>query len=90
MRPAARDDLELLVAWWRAFAEATRADPGDAYARAEVEHRLSAASAGLRIWEDGGPVSFAAFGGPTSNGIRIGPVYTPPELRGRGYATALS
>ncbi|MBA2569295.1 MAG: GNAT family N-acetyltransferase [Actinobacteria bacterium] len=29
------------------------------------------------------------FGGPTPNGIRIGPVYTPPELRGRGYASAL-
>jgi predicted GNAT family acetyltransferase len=26
--------------------------------------------------------------GPTPNGIRIGPVYTPPELRGRGYASA--
>ena len=25
----------------------------------------------------------------TPNGIRIGPVYTPPELRGRGYASAL-
>ena len=30
------------------------------------------------------------FGGPTPNGIRIGPVYTPPELRGRGYASALT
>ena len=27
-------------------------------------------------------------GGPTPNGIRIGPVYTPPEFRGRGYASA--
>ncbi len=35
-------------------------------------------------------VSLAAWGGPTPNGIRIGPVYTPPELRGHGYATALS
>ena len=34
-------------------------------------------------------VSIAGYGGPTPNGIRIGPVYTPPELRGRGYATAL-
>ena len=43
------------------------------------------------LWEDGGePVSLAGWGGPTPNGIRIGPVYTPPELRGRGYATALT
>jgi hypothetical protein len=41
------------------------------------------------LWEDGEPVSLAAAGGPTPNGIRIGPVYTPPELRGRGYASAL-
>ena len=35
-------------------------------------------------------VSMAGFGGRTPNGIRIGPVYTPPELRGRGYASALT
>ena len=29
----------------------------------------------------------SGWGGPTPNGIRIGPVYTPPDLRGRGYAT---
>jgi predicted GNAT family acetyltransferase len=35
------------------------------------------------------PVSASGWGGPTPNGIRVGPVYTPPGLRGRGYATAL-
>jgi len=35
-------------------------------------------------------VSIAGYGGPTPNGIRIGPVYTPPDLRGRGYASALT
>jgi predicted GNAT family acetyltransferase len=34
-------------------------------------------------------VSLAGFSGPTTTGIRIGPVYTPREHRGRGYATAL-
>jgi predicted GNAT family acetyltransferase len=43
------------------------------------------------LWEDGGePVSLAGWGGPTPNGIRVGPVYTPPELRGRGYGTAVT
>ena len=41
------------------------------------------------VWDDGGPVSLAAYGNPTPSGIRVGPVYTPPELRGRGYATSL-
>jgi predicted GNAT family acetyltransferase len=30
----------------------------------------------------------AGYAGPTPNGIRVGPVYTPPHLRGRGYASA--
>ena len=54
-----------------------------------VEYRLTTPGRGFRLWDDGGPVSLAGFGGGTPNGIRIGPVYTPPELRGRGYASAL-
>ena len=34
-------------------------------------------------------VSLCGVGGPTPNGIRIGPVYTPPAARGRGYASNL-
>jgi GNAT superfamily N-acetyltransferase len=42
------------------------------------------------LWVDGGrAVSLAGAGGLTPNGIRVGPVYTPPELRGRGYASNL-
>ena len=42
------------------------------------------------LWEDGGvPVSLAGFSGPTPTGIRVGPVYTPPSHRRRGYATTL-
>jgi predicted GNAT family acetyltransferase len=29
-----------------------------------------------------------AHGGPTPHGMRIGPVYTPPEHRRQGYASA--
>jgi hypothetical protein len=35
-------------------------------------------------------VSLVGAGGRTPNGIRIGPVYTPPEERGRGYASRLT
>jgi hypothetical protein len=35
-------------------------------------------------------VSVVGAGGETPNGIRIGPVYTPPEVRNRGYASALT
>jgi len=38
----------------------------------------------------GKPVSLAGFGGPTPNGLRIGPVYTPPEHRGHGFGSAVT
>jgi len=47
------------------------------------------ASGGFRIWEDAGPVAFAGFNDAPPDFARIAPVYTLPERRGRGYATAL-
>ncbi len=45
---------------------------------------------GLALWiDDGVPVSMAAYVGPTPHGVRINLVYTPPEYRRRGYASAL-
>jgi predicted GNAT family acetyltransferase len=42
------------------------------------------------LWvDDGRVVSLSGVGGPTPHGIRVGPVYTPPEARGRGYASNL-
>lgn len=60
-----------------------------------LDRRLAEAHGGVMLWEDAlpertEPVSLAAFGGATPNGIRIGPVYTPPDRRGRGYASALT
>ncbi|HEX3805632.1 MAG TPA: GNAT family N-acetyltransferase [Gaiellaceae bacterium] len=82
-------DRELLVAWLTAFhAEAM---PGEhVYDAEQVLERRGGGHGEFAFWDDAGPVSFAGFGSPTPNGMRIGPVYTPPELRGRGYASALT
>jgi len=40
------------------------------------------------IWEDGKPVSMAIKVRPTDKGMTVSGVYTPPELRGKGYATS--
>ena len=40
------------------------------------------------LWEDGKPVSMALKTRPTEKGMTVGGVYTPPELRRRGYATS--
>jgi predicted GNAT family acetyltransferase len=90
MREAVPEDRELLIEWWQAFADEALGDSAVESAADAVDHRLSAREAGAVIWEDGEPVSSAAFGGPTPNGIRIGPVYTPPEHRRHGYASAVT
>ena len=45
---------------------------------------------GAYLWEDGGPVSLAAYSGYTPHGARVGPVYTPPARRGHGYGSAVT
>jgi predicted GNAT family acetyltransferase len=93
LRVATQDDRELALRWWIAFGEEVLHEGGPGRERAEesVDHKLTSPNNGLLLWDhDGEVVSLAGWGGPTPNGIRIGPVYTPPELRGRGYATALT
>jgi GNAT superfamily N-acetyltransferase len=94
MRLAGTADRDLVLAWAVAFSrEALHDDDADT-GRLErsVDARLDASeTSGIALWEaDGGPVALAGFGGPTPNGIRIGPVYTPPEHRGRGYGSAVT
>jgi len=85
------DDHDLVVAWLEAFiVEAMSQSPMQEDAAAIVARRAADPDGDFVLWEDGGePVSFAGFGSPTPHGIRIGPVYTPPERRGLGYASAL-
>ena len=90
-RAADPRDRELLTGWMLAFGEEVleEGDPGRLESAEIVAQRLEG-SGGFLLWEDDGEVvSAAGWGGPTPNGIRVGPVYTPPERRGRGYATAL-
>ena len=91
-RPADRSDRDLVVRWMLAFGE--EALPHDVEVERQsrlIEARLDATDeSGLWLWEvDGEPVSMSGYGGATPNGIRIGPVYTPPDLRGHGYGTSL-
>ncbi len=83
-------DREVVVAWMDAFVREAlpQAPPEDA--EHWLERNRSSPDSGIVLWIDGGePVSFSGHGGLTPNGIRVGPVYTPPELRRRGYASAL-
>jgi uncharacterized protein len=91
MRDYVRGDRELAARWMDAFAEEALPEPPPGTSEEFVDRREEDPDGGIVLWEDGGAVtSMAGFGGRTPNGIRIGPVYTPPELRGRGYASALT
>src|SRR5918994_1889022 len=92
-RAATRDDRELLVRWWGEFGvEALGVlEQDEEQNRRSVDHKLTMPGNGIALWEDGGePVSAVGYGSPTPSGVRIGPVYTPPAQRGRGYASALT
>jgi uncharacterized protein len=91
-RVATGEDRQLLVDWLEAFTEeALGEDPGPAGDTERiVDGRLAGEGSGLLLWVDGEPVSMAGWGGPTPSGMRIGPVYTPPDRRGRGYGSAVT
>ena len=92
-RPATPNDRELLVRWWGEFgAEALGELERDAEQNGRsIDHKLAAPGNGIALWEDRGePVCAVGYGSPTLTGVRIGPVYTPPKHRRRGYASALT
>ena len=78
-------DVDLIVEWVRAFGRETAMN----LHRVEETTRSRIALGEVFLWNDAGrPVSLAAWAGKSPNGVRIGYVYTPPELRARGYASA--
>lgn len=87
-------DRDLIAAWLGDFvAEALPDEPRPTTdeMRAAADRWIAGRYRVLYLWEDSGRVvSLVGAGGETPNGIRIGPVYTPPDARGRGYASALT
>lgn len=92
MRPIVEADRSTITQWLVAFHEEAMGEklqdnPFDKHFDSALEGKIRR----YFVWEDGDGtlVSFAGCTGPTQNGLRIGPVYTPPEQRKRGYASAL-
>lgn len=84
LRLSAEADHELLVAWMEEFVrEAGLQGVGEA--RRILRTRFGGDR--LMLWDDHGPKSMVGMAGPVAGVARIGPVYTPPEHRQRGYAT---
>jgi predicted GNAT family acetyltransferase len=89
MRLATLDDLERLAQWQKDFMDEALngTDPTPLEeARRRLKSRIEQEM--TYVWEDGEVVSWTGTARPTTRGITIGPVYTPPHLRGKGYATS--
>jgi predicted GNAT family acetyltransferase len=86
LRRATDADRSLLRDWFTGFFLEATGDAGDP--DVSLDRFMTTPTRGLYVWDDGEPASMAGCAGPTPHGIRIGAVYTPPEKRRHGYASA--
>ena len=85
LRHAGKRDLDVVVSWLQEFGR--EAKVGTANTAAFIEGHINNKT--LLLWEAGGePRASAVYAGRTPHGVRIGFVYTPPQFRRRGYASA--
>jgi predicted GNAT family acetyltransferase len=84
LRRAEPGERALVERWLDAFTDET----GIGGSRGDVLAGVLLAEGHAWLWDDGGPCTLAGVPGLTPNGARVGFVYTPPDRRGRGYATA--
>jgi uncharacterized protein len=85
-RRAAEADRAILTHWFQGF----RVDTGEAPVRDPARIVADRVAAGhFWIWEHDGPLAMAALTEPVAEVRRVQAVYTPPESRHQGYASAL-
>jgi GNAT superfamily N-acetyltransferase len=94
-RCATREDMALVSAWFGRFhadADEQADRPPDVdpphFGPGELEARLDDGLVGLWCDEAGTPVHLTGWNAPTQGIVRVGPVFTPPGQRGKGYAAA--
>jgi predicted GNAT family acetyltransferase len=86
LRLACEEDRELIARWSLGFNIDCFGEEGRTYPLIDADAAIKLGR--LSIWDDNGPVCMVGKTRPTEKGMSIGPVYTPPERRGKGYATA--
>jgi len=86
LRIANPADLDLVATWENGFNVDIFRISDLVQSRQSAELRIGEGD--LYLWDDQQPRSMAMKTRPTRHGISISQVYTPPEFRGRGYATA--
>lgn len=84
-------DAELCADWLTAMAREEDAQRGWTMSRPIARVRRMIDERRLWVFEDeAGPVALAGHRPPRAGVVRLGPIYTPPYLRRRGYGAALT
>jgi GNAT superfamily N-acetyltransferase len=86
--PVRKKDRPVLLRWLAAFDAEAGTRPIDLEAR--VDQLIGECRALVWTDPDGSPVSVVAWSPLVAGMVRLGPVYTPPEHRRHGYASALT
>lgn len=84
LRRATEADRETLVRWFEAFG----VDTGEHVATPERAVDASVAAQETWIWDDGTARCMASLSAPVAGVERVRGVYTPPDYRGSGFASA--
>jgi GNAT superfamily N-acetyltransferase len=91
-RPPRAVELDLVVTWRASYSmEALGVPAGrqlEATSRSEIE-RLQTEGSQWILLDRGVPVSYSAFNARLPDSVQVGGVWTPPELRGRGYGRSV-
>lgn len=87
LRLADKNDLDILADWIYQFNNEATLESQTPEGALLVAHRRIEKK-DLFVWEHHEPVSMAGISRPTRNGVTINAVYTPPEFRKKGYASA--
>jgi len=87
LQQAQPQDLDLVLEWAKAFDHEEMQDEDGAAVEANTRAQLERGE--IYLWKDGIATAMTLVTWPTQHGCSLTSVYTPPSLRGRGYASAL-
>jgi hypothetical protein len=86
-REALKDDVSIVFEYFRAMQEETEPDLPHGMDLARILYLIDRGA--VYLWEvDQNPVSMALSTRPTAQAITVSGVYTPPQERRKGYASA--
>jgi predicted GNAT family acetyltransferase len=91
-RPTAACDLDQVADWWMAYGVEILGEQDTTTGREQRRIQAESAIAEARTWvleEHSRLVAMSSFNARIREAVQIGGVYTPPALRGQGYARAV-